>query len=257
LSRGAPVKNSVNKDLENNVFMSAVVPFFNEEGNAVTLVTELEQVLAGVGKPFEVICVDDCSSDGTAAELHALKAGNPSLRVLRHRGNLGQSAAIATGFKAARGELVITLDGDGQNDPASIPAMLEALGPDVAAVCGLRVKRNDSAVKRISSRLAGLFRNRVIGDSVMDSGCGLRVIRRRALAEIPIFNGMHRFLPSLLRFQGHRVVEIPVLHRVRRAGLSKYGIGNRLWRGIRDCMAIRWYKARCLPSDRLDPDGGA
>jgi dolichol-phosphate mannosyltransferase len=232
-------------------FVSAVVPFFNEEGNALPLLAELENALARIGRPFEVICVDDCSTDGTAAELESWRAGHAGCLILRHRARAGQSAAIASGFRAARGEVVVTLDGDGQNDPASIPAMLELLVPGVSAVLGVRSKRMDTAMKRFSSAVAGAFRNAVTGDVSADAGCGLRVIRRSALAEIPVFNGMHRFLPAMLRYQGATVVETAVAHRPRTRGKSKYGIGNRMWRGIRDCAAMRWYGARCFPADRL------
>jgi len=232
-------------------FITAVIPFFNEESNARPLLAELEKALAGTGRPFEVICVDDCSADGTAAELESWRADHPGCFVLRHRARSGQSAAIASGFRAARGEVVVTLDGDGQNDPASIPAMLDLLAPDVAAVLGVRSRRMDSGVKRFSSAVARVFRNAITGDASADAGCGLRVIRRSALAEIPVFNGMHRFLPAMLRFQGAAVVETAVVHRPRARGRSKYGTWNRMWRGIRDCAAMRWYRSRCFPADRL------
>ena len=178
----------------------------------------------------------------------------PSLRVVKHRVNSGESAAQATGFRAACGELIVTMDADQQNDPADIPALLEALTPETACVCGVRRSREDDFVKRASSRLANAFRNFVTGDRIRDAGCTFRVIRRRALAEVPVFNGMHRFLPSLLRAQGYRVAEIFVNHRPRTRGSSKYGIGNRLWRGIRDCFAMRWYRARAVPADRIEGD---
>jgi hypothetical protein len=142
------------------------------------------------------------------------------------------------------------MDADQQNDPHDIPEMLKLLQNDTAAVCGIRRTREDDWVRRASSRIANRFRNVVTGDVVGDAGCTFRALRRDALKEVPVFNGMHRFLPTLLRFQGYRVVEIPVNHRPRTRGQSKYGIGNRAWRGIVDCFAMRWYRARCVRGDR-------
>jgi dolichol-phosphate mannosyltransferase len=236
--------------------ISVVLPVFNEEGNLKPLLEEIIATLGSRGQALEVIAVDDASTDGSLATLRALQSTHPELRVLRHRFNAGQSAAFAAGFAHARGEVVITLDADGQNDPHDIPALLDALGPGIACVTGIRRKREDSGVRRLSSRLANAYRNWITGDHVTDAGCTFRAVRREALREVPVFNGLHRFLPTILRRQGFVVVELPVNHRPRTRGVSKYGVGNRLWRGIRDCFAMRWYAARAIRADRLHPEEG-
>ena len=235
--------------------LSVVIPVHNEEDNLEPLMIELQQALTLTGRTFEVICVDDRSTDGSLAVLERLRAERPYLRVVRHRVNAGESAGQATGFAHARGDVIITMDADQQNDPADIPALLAALRDDVSGVCGVRRVREDNWVRRVSSRLANGFRNRVTGDRVSDAGCTYRALRRSALRELPVFNGLHRFIPTLLRYQGCKVEEIVVNHRARTRGKSKYGIGNRLWRGLADCVAMRWYRARCVPYDRVA--GGA
>jgi glycosyltransferase involved in cell wall biosynthesis len=199
-----------------------------------------------------VVCVDDCSTDGSLAVLKALRAERSNLRIVRHRINSGESAGEATGFAHARGDTIITIDADQQNDPADIPRLLAGLKPGVDCVCGVRRKREDDWLKRVSSRIANGFRNAVTGDRIADAGCTYRAIRRAAVREIPVFNGMHRFLPTMLRCQGYGVVEIPVNHRPRTRGLSKYGLHNRLWRGLKDCFAMRWYRLRALRGDRIE-----
>ena len=233
-----------------NLRLSVVVPAYNEEENVVPLADEIIAALATLAGGFEVILVDDASTDSTARVIGNIK--NPHVHAVCHRVNCGQSAAIGSGFQAARGEWVATLDGDGQNDPADLPAMLEkAIHDGVDCVTGVRRKRQDNFLRRFSSRVANGFRNWITGDRVSDSGCGIRVVRRAALREIPVFNGMHRFLPTLLRGQGYSVAETTVNHRERLRGTSKYGVHNRLWRGIRDCFGIRWYLKRAVRSDRL------
>ena len=232
--------------------LSVVIPVFNEEDNLDPLLRELEGVLQTVGRAYEVICVDDCSTDTSLAVLRRLRAERPWLRIVRHRVNSGESAAEATGFHYARGEVVVTIDADQQNDPADIPRLLQALGEDVVAVCGVRRIREDDGVRRISSLIANGFRNMVTGDRIKDAGCTFRALRREVLREVPAFNGMHRFLPTILRYQGFRVMELAVNHRPRTRGQSKYGIRNRLWRGLRDCVAMRWYRSRCLPGGRVE-----
>ena len=202
-------------------------------------------------RPYEVIAVDDCSTDNSLNLLKQMQATRPWLRIVRHGLNSGESAGEATGFRFARGEIVITMDADQQNDPHDIPEMLAALKPDIAAVCGVRRRREDDWVRIVSSRVANWFRNTVTGDKLSDSGCTFRVLRRAALAEVPVFNGMHRFLPTLMRYQGYKAVEILVNHRQRTRGYSKYGVHNRLWRGLRDCFSMRWYRARALRGDRI------
>ncbi len=231
--------------------ISIVVPVFNEQDNLRPLLTEIETVMKGLGKPFEIIFIDDKSTDRSLKTLEELKKEKSFVRIVRHSINSGESAAEATGFKFANGDVIITMDADQQNDPSDIPSLLASLGKDVAAVCGVRRKRMDTIVKKISSRTANAFRNFVTGDRISDAGCTYRAIRRSALWQIQVFNGMHRFLPTLLRFQGYKVIEILVNDRPRTRGVSKYGIGNRVWRGIADCFAMRWFKKRCVRGDRV------
>lgn len=233
--------------------LSVVIPVFNEQDNLEPLLKELDGVLRNTGRSFEVVCIEDCSTDKSLEVLERLGRDRPYLRVVRHYVNSGESAGQATGFRAALGEILITMDADQQNDPADIPLLLDTLKPGITAVCGIRRKREDDFVKRISSKLANRFRNAITGDRIGDAGCTYRALRRSALGEIPVFNGMHRFLPTLLRLQGYTVVEVLVNHRPRTRGVSKYGVGNRLWRGIADCLAMRWYRRRCLRGDRALP----
>ena len=233
---------------------SVLVPVFDEQDNLVQLVAEIAEAMTRVGGPFEVIAIDDCSRDGSLAVLRTLQQRHRELRVIRHRLNCGQSAAFATGLAHARGDVIVTLDADGQNNPADLPLLIAALTGEVAAVLGVRQRREDSVVRRWSSRFANGYRDLLTGVRVKDAGCFLRVMRRAALRELPVFNGLHRFVATLLQYQGYRVVEIEVTHRPRLAGKSKYGIGNRLWRGIRDCFAMRWYRARVIPGNRWLPE---
>ena len=233
--------------------LSVVVPAFNEEENVVPLAEEIVGALDRLPGGFELILVDDASTDATPRLIQQIH--DPRVRGVFHRINCGRSAAVGSGCRAARGEWVATLDGDGQNDPADVPAMLaQAIRERVDCVTGVRKKRQDTFIRRFSSRVANGFRNWITGDQVSDSGCGIRVVRRAALREIPVFNGMHRFLPTLLRGQGFTVVETAVNHRERLRGTSKYGVHNRLWRGIRDCFGIRWYLKRAVRSDRLSAE---
>lgn len=234
--------------------LSVILPVFNERENVGPLLEEIRAALGGTGRRWEVLAVDDCSRDDSVDVLRGLQPRYPELRVLRHRRNCGQSAAFATGLAHARGGVVITLDSDRQNDPADLPRMIEALTGDVAAVLGVRHRREDTTIRRWSSSLANGYRDWLTGVKVKDAGCFLRVMRRDALKELPVFNGLHRFLATLLRYQGYRVVELDVNHRARVAGSSNYGIGNRMWRGIRDCFAMRWYRARVIPGDRTWPE---
>jgi glycosyltransferase involved in cell wall biosynthesis len=230
--------------------LSVILPFANERENLTPLIQELEPALQALGLTFEVICVDDASTDGGVELLRSLQATRPWLRIFQHRINCGQSAGYCTGFRFARGELVLTMDADRQHDPADIKRLLNELREDVAAVSGVRTARQDTWVRRRSSRIANGFAGWITGDRVVDAGCTFRLIRKSALAELPAFNGLHRYIPTLLRLQGLRVVELQINHRNRSAGKSKYGIGNRLWRGILDCLAIRWFRRRAFPADR-------
>ena len=233
-----------------NVTLSVVIPVYNEEDNLGPLLDELVPILRDSGSEFEIICVDDASTDNSLAVLAALKQTYPQLSIVQHAVNCGESAGEASGFANARGDWIITIDADQQNDPADIPALMQA-AQSADAVCGVRRQREDDWVKRISSKIANGFRNSVTRDVIADAGCTFRVLRREALREIPVFNGMHRFLPTLLRLQGFKVVEMPVNHRPRTRGVSKYGIGNRMFRGLIDCFAILWWRKRCFPANRF------
>ncbi len=236
-----------------DLMLSVVIPVYNEEGNLEPMLEELESRLGSMSLEYEVIFVNDASTDNSPGILGRLSNSNPgTIRVANHLINCGESAAQATGFRLARGEVVLTMDADQQNDPGDIPNLLDSLDTGTDCVCGVRRKRNDTLVKQFSSWAANGFRNLITGDRVSDAGCTFRVIRRRALGEIPVFNGMHRFLPTILRLQGYRVTEVMINDRPRAAGTSKYGVGNRLWRGIRDCMAMRWYAARVVPARRTN-----
>ena len=230
--------------------LSVVIPVFNEEDNLGPLLDELVPILNDLGSDYEIICVDDASTDGSFSELQELNEKYSQLRIVQHTVNCGESAGQATGFFHARGDWIITMDADQQNDPADIPTLLEA-AKNADAVCGVRQQREDDWVKRISSKVANGFRNWVTGDIIADAGCTFRALRRKALREVPAFNGMHRFLPTLLRLQGFTVAEIPVNHRPRTRGESKYGIGNRMFRGLVDCFAILWWRKRCFPTNRF------
>ena len=231
---------------------SVILPVYNEAGNLARLIDEINTAIApSAGERYEIIAVDDCSTDDSLNQLRQIEANNPRLRIITHRMNCGQSAALVSGLRAARGDIIITMDADGQNDPADIPALLDVLAPDVDAVCGVRRKRLDTTVRRISSRVANGFRNAVTGDKLADAGCGFRAMRRNVIVELPAFNGIHRFLPTVLRYQGFRVIEVPIGHRPRTWGQSKYGIGNRMVRGMVDCLAMRWWKRRVICARRV------
>lgn len=246
-----------NEKNNENCLISLVIPVYNEAENVTDLAHEAVSVLEKAGYVFEVIFVDDASTDATLEKLRQLRGEDRRIRYLRHRLNCGQSAAVATGFSYAVGEWVATLDGDGQNDPADLPRMLERAEKEGGeGVTGIRTNRHDTRFRKLCSRVANGFRNLITGDRLVDSGCGARVVRRETLTEIPVFNGMHRFLPTLLRAQGWKILEEPVNHRSRLRGVSKYGVHNRLWRGIRDCFGVRWYRQRAFPADRVEGKTG-
>lgn len=226
-----------------NPRLSIVIPVYNEEENLIPLWEELRSALARIGATHEVLFVDDGSTDGSPIILARLHARHPEVRVLTARRNSGQSAAMIAGFRASRGEIIVTLDADRQNDPADIPSLLERI-PEYDAAAGYRKHRADSLVRRLSSRVSNAIRNAVSGDDIIDTGCTLKAFRRECLADLPGFEGMHRFLPTLVRMAGFRVCQVPVGHRPRVAGRSKYGIGNRLLPALGDLLAVRWMKSR-------------
>jgi glycosyltransferase involved in cell wall biosynthesis len=225
--------------------LTVVIPAYNEEANVDPCYRELVGVLEGQGHAFEVVFVDDGSTDGTADALRRLARADPRVRILRFRHNAGQTAALDAGFRAARGAIVVTMDADLQNDPHDIPKLLAAL-PGQDAVCGWRVDRRDPWAKRIASRVANSVRDRFTRDGVHDTGCTLKAFRREAIQRLHLYRGMHRFLPALLQMEGLRVTEVPVSHRPRRAGVSKYGNWQRLWAGLADLWAVRWMARRRL-----------
>lgn len=226
--------------------LSIVIPVYNESRNLAPLVEEIERALAGRMR-FEVIVVDDGSVDGTPAEAESLAAARPWLRIERHGRNRGQSAAIRTGVAAASAHIVAVLDGDGQNDPADIPALFASLMlSDTAMAVGERRKRRDPAMRRLSSRIANKVRSSLLHDGIRDTGCGLKVFYREDFLDLPAFDHMHRFLPALMQQRGRKVRSIAVNHRPRRHGSSKYGIRNRLWPGVVDLLGVMWLERRRL-----------
>jgi glycosyltransferase involved in cell wall biosynthesis len=230
-----------------------VIPAYNEALNVEPCYRELVDVLAAIGHSFEVVFVDDGSTDGTTEVLQRLVCADSRVRLLRFRQNAGQTAALDAGFRAARGAVVVTMDADLQNDPRDIPTLLATL-PGHDAVCGWRVARHDPWSKRLASRVANRVRDRFTRDGVHDTGCTLKVFRREALLRLHLYRGMHRFLPALLQMEGFRVTEVPVSHRHRRAGTSKYGTWGRLWTGLADLWAVRWMARRRL-SYEIEEEG--
>lgn len=236
-----------------SVRFSIVIPVFNEAENIEAIACEVKAVLAEIGGGGEAVFVDDCSTDDSMRILRHLAQEDSIFQIIRHRTNCGQSAAVATGLRMARGAWIGTIDGDGQNDPADFPKMLETaerLGVD--CVTGVRQNRKDTRGKKLASRLGNRFRDWITGDRVSDSACGIRIMRAACVTELPVFNGLHRFMPTILRAQGFTVEETGVNHRPRLRGVSKYGVNNRLWRGIRDCFGVRWYTRRAVPAHRVD-----
>lgn len=236
--------------------LAVVVPVHDEQDNVGPLLDEIHAALEG-RVDFEVLFVDDASGDQTPRRLHEACRVRPRLRVLRHQRNCGQSAAVVTGVRRARAPLVVTLDGDGQNDPADIPALLErwqaesraASGEQALMLAGWRQQRRDHGLRRLSSRVANGFRARMLGDGTPDTGCGLKMFERELFLRLPHFDHMHRFLPALVLREGGRVISVPVNHRPRLRGQSHYGVWNRLWVGLVDVLGVMWLRRRI----RLSP----
>jgi dolichol-phosphate mannosyltransferase len=221
--------------------LSVVIPVYNEAENIPPLIERLESALCEWAGPVEILFVDDGSTDRTLELLKRAQEGDSRLRLAHFRRNLGQTAAMAAGFQLAKGDAVVTIDGDLQNDPAEIPRLAGMLN-DWDVVCGVRVRRQDSRWKRFSSRIANGFRNWVTDDNIIDTGCTLKAYRRACLARLELYRGMHRFLPTLLRMRGYRVTQVPVSHHPRVAGRTKYGTWGRLRKGLADVWAVRWMK---------------
>jgi len=223
--------------------LSVVVPVYNELPCLDDLCLRLHEVLAGLDCASEVIFVDDGSDDGTWDKLRELSERDPSLRLLRLTPNSGQSAALGVGFKAARGRAIVTMDGDGQNDPADIPRLLLEL-ERCDMCCGYRAERKDTVARRTASRLANFIRNKALGESIIDTGCTLKAVKTEVVRDLPMFHGMHRFLPALAKMKGATIRQIPVNHLPRRAGTSKYTNAGRLKTVVADLLAMRWMKKR-------------
>jgi glycosyltransferase involved in cell wall biosynthesis len=238
------------------VEISVVVPVRDEEENVAKLIGEIRAALSS--RPYEMIFVDDASRDRTLKVLKELRRAMPELRVVRHPENCGQSSAIRTGVFAAHGRTVVVLDGDGQNDPADIPALLERYGAPtrnskLALVMGQRLGRQDSWAKRSASRFANWLRNQALQDRTSDTGCGLKVFAREAFLRLPYFHGMHRFMPALMLREGYEIDFVPVRHRAREKGRSKYGVIDRALQTLPDLFGVMWLRSRTrLPSDRIE-----
>jgi dolichol-phosphate mannosyltransferase len=225
--------------------LSIIVPVFNEADNIAPMVREVTAAFANTGTSYELVFVDDASTDGTWTQIQEAQRADSRVRGLRHARNAGQSAAVWTGIQNTTTPLVATLDGDLQNDPADLPNLLREL-KDVDFVCGKRVNRRDTVVRKVSSRIARWARKTALGADFQDTGCATRVYRRSALEGVLPFNGWHRFLPVLVAGNGVSTREVPVNHRPRVAGVSKYGVWNRVWRGLYDLIGVGWLLKRRL-----------
>ncbi len=224
---------------------SVVIPFKNEEENIDELIAELEPVMTSLKEEWELICIDDVSTDKTLEKLRQLRKVKSFLNVISFEHNYGQSSAFDAGFKAAQGEYIITLDGDRQNDPGDIPKLISYC-QNYDLVCGQRIKRQDSPIKKITSYFANQVRSRLCKDGVQDTGCSLKLYRSHCLRQIKMFHGMHRFLPALFLIEGFRIKEVPVRHRQRIKGTTKYNFLNRSFNTVADMFAVRWMRKRRL-----------
>ena len=233
---------------ESRMELSIVIPIYNEEENIISLVGEILNALKDFKEPFEVVLVDDGSKDNSLPLMKQLHKEYPDIiQYVSFTENNGQTAAFIAGFRASRGRLVATLDGDRQNDPSDLPCMMEKLNAsDVDMVNGIRKKRQDNWIRKTSSKIGNGFRNWLTKEQVSDVGCSIRVMKRECVADIPCFNGLHRFFPTLVRMKGFKITEIPVNHRERTLGVSKYGVLNRAFVGFHDTLAVRWMLKRVL-----------
>jgi glycosyltransferase involved in cell wall biosynthesis len=232
-------------------YLSVVVPVFNEEENLLPLSDELISVLSSIGKPWEIIFVDDGSTDNSPAILDNIREKNSGVQIITIKKNFGQTAAFDAGFKESRGDIIITMDADMQNDPHDIPKLLENIGK-YDLVCGWRQERNDSFIRQTSSIIANYVRNLLSREDIRDVGCSLKAFRREYAQKIKLYSGMHRFFPTLVKMEGGRVTEIKVNHRSRKHGKTKYNIRNRITRSFVDLLAVCWMKKRCLSYEIKD-----
>lgn len=224
---------------------SVIVPIKNEEENILPQIEEIAEAMNSLGQPYEILYIDDGSTDGSWNVLLRARESYPQLHLLRFDHNHGQSAATEAGIRHAAGEILITLDGDRQNVPADIPALLEAMD-SADMICGYRARRHDSRWRKLQSRVANGIRNRLTGDCIIDTGCSLKAFRRECFENVKFFNGMHRFMPTLARLEGWRIAQIPVSHRHRQCGATKYSFKNRALRSFFDLLAVRWMIKRHL-----------
>ena len=229
--------------------VSVVVPVFNEKDNIAPLAAEIAAAMSPLGTAWELWLVDDGSMDGSLERIRKLCAAMPHAGFVSFRSNRGQSAAFGAGFQAATGDVIVTLDADLQNDPADIPAMLDLYRQGFDMVTGWRVKRRDTSARRFASRVGNTIRNLLTGETVHDTGCSLKVMRASLAKALPMFRGMHRFLPTLMRMHGAKVAEMPVNHRPRHSGISKYGTFSRGWAASQDLLAVNWMLRRHLPGE--------
>jgi len=229
------------------IVLSVVVPVYNEQDNIKPLLQEIIAAVEPLEMDYEVLYVDDCSTDDSAIWLRELRLRYPQLRVLQHQQRSGQSTAICSGVRAAQGQWIATLDGDGQNPPADIVTLWQhplRQSGQAQMLAGWRQARHDDWLKRLSSRVANTVRSTILGDATPDTGCGLKLFQRQLFLDLPSFDHMHRFLPALVHRAGHEVVSVPVGHRSRRRGVSKYGLNNRLWAGLIDLAGVYWLTRR-------------
>ena len=233
--------------------ISIVIPLYNERENLVLLDQEITKNIKPLNKSYEVILVDDGSTDGSSELIRVLQKINSNLRLIRFGHNHGQTAAFAAGFNKARGNIIVTMDADLQNSPSDIPLLLTAI-KDYDVVCGWRHKRNDPWIKRISSKIANSVRNSLSEESIADTGCSLKAFRRECFKNIKLYNGMHRFFPTLMKMEGFSVTQVKVGHYPRIHGHSKYNISNRLFASFKDLLAIRWMKKRQINYDIIEED---
>ncbi|RLB06705.1 MAG: glycosyltransferase [Deltaproteobacteria bacterium] len=225
--------------------ISIVIPVYNEEDNILPLLSELQGELDKLGRSYEIVFVDDGSRDRSFEILKGVASLNRKIKVIRFKENRGQTAAFDAGFKIAKGNIVVTMDADLQNDPKDIHLLLEKIG-EFDVVCGWRYKRRDPWIKIASSRIANFVRNKLSQEDIIDTGCSLKAYKRECLKRLKLFNGMHRFLPTLLKMEGFKVTQIKVNHRPRKFGRTKYNIRNRIIRSFVDLLAVRWMKRRHL-----------
>ena len=244
----------MNKD--NPVHLSVVIPIYNEIENIEILTKEVQQSCAAVDN-LEIVMVDDCSTDNSWELLTSLSRQMPCLRPIQHCHNKGQSAAVVTGVKAAKHNIIATLDGDGQNDPKNIPEMVSTLIKNVDSpvlIAGHRTNRQDSKMKLFSSKVANRVRSSLLQDHCLDTGCGIKVFKQSDFLKLPHFKNIHRFLPAMFASIGVKTINMPVHHRARTKGVSKYGLNNRLWTGIVDMLGVMWLKKRNISVDTIEVD---